>query len=109
MDIVGGNLHYSLDEVCAINSYSVVRPPGFELPNRILSGFPGRWLGRPMDAPGYVLDQARLRPHEASRLALGSSTLSLPEKDARQKIGIKTYASNKLSPANDSERVSNKR
>ncbi len=67
---------------------SRVRPPGFELPNRFLSGFPGRWLGRPMDAPGYVLDQARLRPHEASCLALGSSTLSLPEKDVRQKIGI---------------------
>lgn len=41
----------------------MVRPPGFEVPNRCLDGFPGRWVGSPLDAAqGYVLDQARLRP-----------------------------------------------
>ena len=41
----------------------LVRPPGFEVPSRCLDGFPGRWVGSPLDATrGYVLDQARLRP-----------------------------------------------
>src|SRR2546425_3568110 len=51
------------DRLCAINSYTVVRPPGFEVPSRCLDGFPGRWVGSPLDAVrSYVLDQARLRP-----------------------------------------------
>src|SRR3989454_12271213 len=42
---------------------TMVRPPGFEVPSRCLDGFPGRWVGSPLDATrGYVLDQARLRP-----------------------------------------------
>src|SRR6266487_1311603 len=41
----------------------LVRPPGFEVPSRCLDGFPGRWVGSPLDAArSYVLDQARLRP-----------------------------------------------
>ena len=40
----------------------LVRPPGFEVPSRCLDGFPGRWVGSPLDAFSYVLDQARLRP-----------------------------------------------
>ena len=53
----------------------LVRPPGFELPDHFLDGLPGRWLGRPLDALGYVLDQARLRPHGPDRLTVGSSIL----------------------------------
>ncbi len=51
----------------------LVRPPGFEFPDHRIDGLPGRWLGRPLDALGYVLDQARLRPHRPDRLTVGSS------------------------------------
>ncbi len=53
----------------------LVRPPGFEFPDHRIDGLPGRWLGRPLDALGYVLDQARLRPHRPDRLTVGSSIL----------------------------------
>src|SRR2546425_4884868 len=59
----------------AVPENHVVRPPGFEFPDHRTDGLPGRWVGSPLDAPCYVLDQARLRPHEPPRLALGSSIL----------------------------------
>src|SRR5207247_7298071 len=59
----------------------LVRPPGFEFPDHRFDGLPGRWLGRPLDALGYVLDQARLRPHGPDRLPVGSCILRFTTQD----------------------------
>ena len=59
-------------------SRKVVRPPGFEFPDhRLRDGLPGRWVGSPLDASRYVLDQARLRPHRRGERQAGFFYLTL--------------------------------
>jgi hypothetical protein len=43
----------------------------------IRDGLPGRWVGGPMDAPGYVLDQTRLRPHKPIAIFSGFIYLTI--------------------------------
>src|SRR5216683_6925445 len=66
----------------------LVRPPGFEFPDhRLRSGLPGRWVGNPLDASGYVLDQARLRPHKRGGRQAGFFYLTLDFSLLLEKLG----------------------